>query len=72
LVFQSINVSVLADKREKLTPEKSMEILQKNGICLSLKEAEKVIEFMYEMANLAINKYLDDEDSKFIHPGKYR
>jgi hypothetical protein len=62
----------LADERKELTPEKSIEILQKNGTCLSLKEAEKVIEFMYELANLAITKYLDDEDSKFIHPGKHR
>jgi hypothetical protein len=62
----------LADNRKELTPEKSIEILQKNGTHLSRKEAEKVIEFIYELANLAITKYLDDEDSKFIHPGKYR
>jgi hypothetical protein len=62
----------LAEKREKLTQEKSIEILGKNGTRLSLDEEEKVIEFMYELASLAINKYLDDEDSKFIHPGKYR
>jgi hypothetical protein len=61
----------LADKPEKLTLEKSIEILRKNGTHLSIKEAEKVIEFMYELANLSITKYLDDEDSKFIHPGKY-
>jgi hypothetical protein len=61
----------LEDKREKLTPEKSIEILEKNGTYLSHVEAQKVIEFIYELANLAINKYLDDEDSKFIHPGKY-
>lgn len=62
----------MADKIEKLTPEKSIDILRKNGTGLSLEEAQKVIEFMYELANLAITKYLDDEDSKFIHPGKYR
>jgi hypothetical protein len=62
----------LADNKRELTTEKSIEILGKNGTHLSLKEVEKVIEFMYELANLAITKYLDDEDSKFIHPGKYR
>jgi hypothetical protein len=62
----------LVGKIEKLTPEKSIKILRKNGTELSPGEAEKVIEFMYELANLAITKYLDDEDSEFIHPGKHR
>lgn len=62
----------MADKRQNLSSEKAIEILQKNGMCLSLPEVEKVIEFMYELANLSITKYLDDEDGKFVHPGKYR
>jgi hypothetical protein len=43
---------------ERLPPEKAMEILRKEGLEVSYKEAELILEFLYKFAKTAISIYM--------------
>jgi len=43
-------------EKRKVTPQKAVEILSKNGIKIDEKEAEKVLEMMYFFAKLIVNQ----------------
>lgn len=57
------------DRMDKIQPEKAVEILARHGTSVSQAEAQEILDFMYMLANIALNQYLSDEDSRFIHPG---
>lgn len=46
----------------RVTPEKAVEILKKNGFEVSLEQARLILDFLYKIANVAVAKYLKDED----------
>lgn len=46
---------MLGEKRS-ITPEKAVEILGKNGVKLSEKKAEEVLDLMYFLAKLIVNQ----------------
>jgi hypothetical protein len=56
---------------EQLSPENAVEILSNHGAYVSLEEAALIIEFMYKLANLALNQYVTDENGRFIHPSEH-
>lgn len=39
--------------------EKAVEILKKKGIIVNIEEAKNLLEFMYFLANLSIDHYID-------------
>ena len=51
----------LAEKRN-ITPEMAVKILQKNGVEIDEKKASEVLDFLYFLAKLTINQYLNDLD----------
>lgn len=46
---------------ERLSPEKAMEIMKKEGLEVSYKEAELILEFLYRFAKIAISVYMKKE-----------
>lgn len=47
---------------ERLPPEKAMEIMKKEGLEVSYKEAELILEFLYRFAKIAISIYMEKEE----------
>lgn len=43
---------------ETVTPERLVEILEEHGTHVTIEEAKIILEFMYHLANIAINTYL--------------
>lgn len=43
---------------ETIQPEKIVEILKGHGTHVTIEEAKIILEFMYKLANIAINTYL--------------
>jgi hypothetical protein len=58
-------------QQEKLTPEKAVEILARHGTNVTVEEAQLILGFMYILANIALNQYLNDESSRSIYPGEH-
>jgi hypothetical protein len=46
----------------KLSPEKVMEVLCKHGTIITREQAESVIEFLYNLSEIAVAQYLRQED----------
>jgi len=43
----------------KITPEKAIDILKKAGIQISKDEAKLILDFLYAMANITMDNYLE-------------
>ncbi|MNU20728.1 hypothetical protein D3C71_89770 [compost metagenome] len=43
----------------KITPEKAIDILKKVGIQISKDEAKLILDFLYAMANITLDNYLE-------------
>jgi hypothetical protein len=56
---------------EQLSPEKALEILCENGMYVSLEEANRILEFLRILADIAVNQIFEYESSRFIHPGEH-
>ena len=52
----------LAEKR-KITPEMAIKYFRKNGIEIDEKKASEVLEFLYFLAKLTVDQYLNDLDA---------
>lgn len=48
---------------EKLTPEKTVEILKQHGTIVTVAEAQIILDFLYDLAKIAVAQYLREEDS---------
>lgn len=46
----------------RITPQKAMELLKKDGIELNIDQAKEVLDFIYEMAEIVVDTYLDKEN----------
>jgi len=49
-------------KTEKISPEKAVVMLRKQGVEVSLEEAAVILEFLRNLAKIAVNQYLRNED----------
>ena len=45
-----------SSEKRGITPQKAIDLLKKNGVELSEKEAEKVLDIMYFFAKLIVNQ----------------
>lgn len=48
--------------RECINPEKAVQLLQKEGVEVSLEEAAAILEFLRNLAKIAVNQYLRNGD----------
>ena len=44
---------------EKLQPEKAVEILQQNGVEVTVEQAKLILEFLRKLAEIAVTQYLN-------------
>jgi len=49
--------------KERITSEKALEILNKNGLSVTLEQAKVILEFLYKIANIAVAQHLKNENS---------
>jgi hypothetical protein len=43
---------------KKMSPEKALEILKKNGSAVTVEQAKIVLELLNKLANIAVSQYL--------------
>ncbi|MBC5862879.1 hypothetical protein [Flavobacterium turcicum] len=46
----------------RITPQKAMELLIKDGYDLNIEQVTEVLDFLYEMAEIVVDTYLDKEN----------
>ncbi len=44
---------------DKITPERAIEILKKDGLEVTLEQAKLLLEFLFQMAEIAVDHYLE-------------
>jgi hypothetical protein len=47
-----------------ITPEKAKKILLENGVEVNEKEAEEILDFLYILAKLTVNQYVNNDGAK--------
>lgn len=47
----------------KLTPQKAVEILKQEGMEVTLEEAEKILDFLRNLAKIVVKHYLKNDES---------
>ena len=57
---------------QNISVERAVDILYEHGESITVEQARVVVEFMYNLANLALNQYLGNENSRSIHSGEHR
>ncbi len=45
-------------EEEKISPERAIEILKKDGLEVTLEQAKLIVEFLYQMADIVVDQYL--------------
>lgn len=53
---------MIADK-QKVTPEKAVEILRKEGKEVSIEEAKKILDFLKNLAKIVVKHYLKKHEN---------
>jgi hypothetical protein len=48
-------------ERERISPEKAIEILHRDGITVSLQEAKITLDFFYQIAQIVVEEYLSKQ-----------
>jgi len=43
----------------RITPVKAIEILRKDGIDVNMEEAQIILDFLYSMANIVVEQYIN-------------
>ena len=56
---------------QKLQSEKALEVLQQNGMQVTLEQAEIILEFLRNLAGITVTQYLNNESSNIVYQGKY-
>lgn len=50
----------------RITPQKAMVLLRKDGIDLDLEQTKIVLDFLYEMAEIVVDTYLDQQKKVYL------
>jgi hypothetical protein len=58
------NQSNFLMEKRKVTPEEVVELMQKEGEILTIEQAQKVLDFMYKMAEITLSILLDEKRPK--------
>jgi hypothetical protein len=43
----------------RITPDKAIELLRKDGIYVNMEEAQIILDFLYSMANIVVEQYIN-------------
>lgn len=47
----------------RITPDKAIELLQKDGIYVNMEEAQIILDFLYSMANIVVEQFVSSRQS---------
>ncbi len=47
-------------EEEKISPEKAIEILKKDGLEVTFEQAKLIVEFLYQMADIVVDQFLEN------------
>ena len=61
--------SEIRESMQNISVERAVDILSEHGESITIEQARVVLEFMYNLANLALNQYLGNENNRSIHSG---
>lgn len=50
----------------RIIPQKAMVLLRKDGIDLDLEQTKIVLDFLYEMAEIVVDTYLDQQKKVYL------
>ena len=50
----------------RITPDKAIELLQKDGIYVNMEEAQIILDFLYSMANIVVEQFVSNRQSDAI------
>ena len=50
-------------QKRNITAERAVAILKKNGVDIDEKNVEKVLDFLYFLAKLTVNQYVNDDSN---------
>lgn len=50
----------------RITPQKAMELLRKDGIDVDVEQAKIVLDFLHEMAEIVVDTYLDQQKKVYL------
>ena len=53
-------------KKRSLTAGDAIRVMRENGVEISEKEAEEILDFLYFLAKLTVNQYVKDNSSDSI------
>jgi len=56
---------------ERISPEKAIEILKKDGLEVTLEQAKLILEFLYQMADVVVDQYLEKSKLNYVNSLKY-
>jgi len=51
-------------EKRNVTPEEVIELMKKEGETLTIEQAQKVLDFMYKMAEITLSILLDENQQK--------
>jgi hypothetical protein len=46
-------------ERDKITPEKTVEILKKGGLEVTIEQAKLILEFLYRLADITLSQFME-------------
>lgn len=50
----------------RITPDKAIELLQKDGIYVNMEEAQIILDFLYSMANIVVEQFVSSRQSDAV------
>ena len=50
----------------RITPDKAIELLQKDGIDVTMEEAQIILDFLYSMANIVVEQFVSSRQSDAV------
>ncbi|SDW50259.1 hypothetical protein SAMN05444410_103137 [Hydrobacter penzbergensis] len=50
----------------RITPDKAIEILCKDGINVNMEEAQIILDFLYSMANIVVEQYVSNQQHDIL------
>lgn len=61
------------EENDRITPQRAMQLLKKDGIDIDVGQAKIILDFLYEMAEIVVDTYLDAQKKrKFTHTQELR
>lgn len=61
------------EENDRITPQRAMQLLKKDGIDVDVGQAKIILDFLYEMAEIVVDTHLDAQKKrKFTHSQELR